>query len=91
MARTNPSKQTGVVVAIILLLLFFYVYQRIQIFRIGYRIRNIEKQLGGVEKDNSFLELKITSLMSPDRIASEVKRLGLDLVPPKEKQIIRIK
>lgn len=91
MAKTNPSGETGVIAGIILLLLFFYVYQRIQIFRFGYNIRSIEKQLGVLEKDNSFLQLKISSLMSPDHIASEVKRLGLDLVPPKEKQIIRVK
>lgn len=91
MAKANPSREMGVIAAIVLLLLFFYVYHRIQIFRLGYNIRSIEKQLGVLEKDNSFLQLKISSLMSPNHIASEVKRLGLDLVPPKEKQIIRVK
>lgn len=91
MAKVNPSRRTGIVVGIALLLLFFYVYQRINIFRLGYKMRNIEKQLGLLEKDNSLLQLKISSLVSPDHIASEVKRLGLDLVPPKEKQIVRVK
>lgn len=91
MAKTNPSRETGVIMAIILLLLFFYVYQRVQIFRLGYNIKSIEKQLGVLEKDNSFLQLKISSLVSPEHIASEVKRLGLELAPPKEKQIVRVK
>lgn len=91
MAKTNPSRETGVIMAIILLLLFFYVYQRVQIFRLGYNIKSIEKQLGVLEKDNSFLQLKISSLVSPEHIASEVKRLGLGLAPPKEKQIVRVK
>lgn len=91
MAKANPSRETGFIAGIILLLLFFYVYQRIQIFRLGYRIRNFDKQIGALEKDNSILELKISSLMSPDHVASEVKRLGLELVPPKEKQIVRVK
>lgn len=89
MSKTIPN--TSVVLTIILLLLFFYVYQRIQIFRLGYKIRNVEKQLTVLEKDNSFLQLKISSLISPEHISAEVKRLGLDLVLPKEKQIIRVK
>lgn len=91
MPRANPSREMGFISAIILLLLFFYVYQRIQILSLGRKIRNVEKQLGVLEKDNSFLEFEISSLMGPDHIASEVKRLGLDLAPPKEKQIIRVK
>lgn len=91
MAKGSSSKQTGVIVTIVLLLLFFYVYQRIQIFQLGYKIRNIEKKLGVFEKDNAFLQLKISGLMSPERIAKEVRRLGLDLVPPKERQIVRVK
>lgn len=91
MAKTNSPKRTGVIVTIILLLLFFYVYQRIQIFRLGYKIRDVEKKLGVFEKDNAFLQLKISGLMSPEHIAREVKRLGLGLVPPKEKQIVRVK
>lgn len=81
----------GIIITIILLLLLFYVYQRVQMFRLGYKIRNIEKQIGVLEKDNSFLQLKISSLVSPERIEREIKRHGLDLIPPKGKQIIRVK
>lgn len=90
MAKPNMPN-TGIVVTIILVLLFFYVYQRVQIFRLGYKIRNIDKQVEALEKDNLFLQLKISSLVSPERISAEVKRLGLDLVPPKERQVVRVK
>lgn len=51
----------------------------------------MEKQLLALEKDNSILQLKIAELINPEHISSEVKRWGLDLAPPKEKQIIRVK
>lgn len=90
MGKTNIP-YTTIFLTLFLILLFFYVYQRIQIFRLGYKIRSIEKKIGAVEKDNSFLQVKISGLVSPEHIEMEVKRLGLDLAPPKEKQIIRVK
>ncbi len=82
---------TGIVITIILITLFFYVYQRVQIFRLGYKVRSIDKQAKALEKDNSFLQLEVYKLLSPSNVSAEVKRLGLDLAPPKEKQIIRVK
>lgn len=76
---------------IILVLLFFYVYQKVQIFRLGYKIRNIDKQSKVLEKDNSFLQLEVYRLLSPSHISAEVNRLGLGLMPPKERQVIRVK
>lgn len=90
MAKVNISNTT-IAAGVILFLLFFYVYQRIQIFRTGYKIRTVERAAAAELKDNSFLNLRISELVSPERISEEVKRLGLDLMPPKEKQIIRVK
>lgn len=90
MPKTNVSNTT-IIAGVVIILLFFYVYQRIQIFRLGYKIRNIEKQSFAFEEDNSFLNLKISGLISPEHIAKEIKRLGLELVSPKGKQIIRVK
>lgn len=90
MAKANISS-TGVIVGLILILLFFYVYQRIQIFRLGYNVRNVERRWKAIEKENTFLQLKVTTLVNPEHIASEVRRLGLDLEPPKKRQIVRIR
>lgn len=81
----------GAAVIIILSLSFFYVYQRVQILRLGYKIRDVEKKTGILKEENSVLRFKISQLISPENIAKEVKKLGLDLGPPKEKQIIRVK
>lgn len=90
MMKTKISN-SGIFLTLILVLLFFYVYQKVQIFRLGYKIRNIDKQLTALEKDNSFLQLEVYRLLSPEHISAEVNRLGLDLIPPREKQVIRVK
>lgn len=82
---------TGIILSIVIVLLFLYVYQKVQIFRLGYKIRNVDKQIKALEKDNSFLQLEVYRLLSPAHISAEVSRLGLGLMPPKEKQIIRVK
>lgn len=87
----KAMSNAGAVVAIVVLLAFFYVYQKVQIIRIGYKVRSVEKQTSVLQNENSMLHLKISTLISPEHIASEIKRLGIDLVPPKEKQIVRIK
>jgi cell division protein FtsL len=90
MPRKNVSR-ASVLVSLIVGLLFFYVYQKVQLLRIGYKIRSAEKAIAILQKDNSILQFKISGLLSPDRIAEEVKKLGIDLIPPKEKQIVRVK
>ena len=90
MGRMNVSR-TGVIAGIVLVLLFFYVYQKIQIFRWGYKIRKIDKQLRAVVKENNYLQLRISGLVNPERIAAEVNKQGWDLAPPKAKQVIRVR
>lgn len=87
----NKISDTGIILSIIISLLFIYVYQKVQIFRMGYKIRDIDKQIKALEKDNSFLQLEVYRMLSPAHISAEVNRLGLGLVPPKEKQIRRMK
>lgn len=81
----------GLVIGVVVLLLFFYVYQKIQLLRLGYKVRDVEKKTAEKQQENASLKLEIIKLMSPEHIAAEVKRLNLDLMPPKEKQIIRAK
>lgn len=83
--------RAGIIVVVFVLLLFFYVYQKIQILRLGYKVRTVERKIGALEEENSILQLNISRLISPERITAEVRKLGIELVPPKEKQIIRVK
>lgn len=91
MAKSGGLPRAGIVVAIILVVSFLYVWQRIQIFRLGYKIRSTEKRLQELQEENVVLQFNISRLESPQNIERQVKRLGLDLSPPKEKQIVRVK
>ncbi len=90
MAKETVSR-FGFVIVVIVSILFFYVYQKIQILRLGYKVRDVEKKIAEKQKENAALKLEIVKLTSPEHIAAEVKRLNLGLQPPKEKQIIRAK
>ncbi len=76
---------------IILVLLFFYVYQKVQSFRLGYKIRSTEKELLTISEENNLLLLKISRLVNPERIAALVKKQEWDLVPPRRAQVIRVR
>lgn len=93
MAKSSniPLPRLAIIIAIILIVSFLYVWQRIQIFHLGYKIKSAEKRLSKLQEENTVFQLKISSLQSPQNIKKEVKRLGLDLGPPKERQIVRVK
>jgi cell division protein FtsL len=90
MAKETVSR-FGFVIGVVVLFLFFYVYQKIQILRLGYKVREVEKKIFEKQRENDYLKLEIVRLSSPEHIATEVKRLNLELMPPKEKQIVRVK
>lgn len=91
MIKFSGVPKIGIIIGIVLILSFLYVWQRIQIFRLGYKIRSTEKKLGEIVEKNTVLAMRISSLESPQNIKKELDRLGLDLAPPKEKQIVRIR
>lgn len=91
MAKFRNVPRAGIIITVILIVSFLYVWQEIQIFRLGYKIRSSEKKLYELQEENTVQQLNISTLVSPQNIKKEVDRLGLNLSPPKEKQIIRIK
>lgn len=91
MAKSNNVPRVVFVILLIVAVAFLYVWQRIQIFRIGYKIREHDKRILVLREENSRLQLKISGLTSPREIKKKVEEMELDLVPPKEKQIVRVK
>lgn len=91
MSKINIFSRLGLVITFIIVMLFLYAWQKIQIFRLGYRIRETEKELEKVKEKRTLLQLEISRLSSPHFIKQEVERLGLDIKPSSEAQIIRVK
>lgn len=90
MAKGIRVSQAGIVIVLILITTFAYLWQRIQIIKVGYKIRESEKILIRVNEENSVVQLKISSLTNPRVIREKVEELGLRLVPPGEEQIVRV-
>lgn len=62
----------------------FAVEQRMSTVRHGYSIQHLEYERRKLIDENRMLQSEIAALMRPERIASEVRRLGLPLVDPAE-------
>ena len=91
MARSSNISKLLVIIGLIIGLSFLYVWQKIEVFSLGYKIRAIQKQINKLQEENTVLHIKISTLLSPEHIEKEVKRLGLRLRPPSQEQIVRIK
>lgn len=62
----------------------FAVDQQTRLIRHGYAIRHLEQERVALLDDNRALQRRLAVLARPERIASEVQRLGLPLVAPAE-------
>lgn len=60
----------------------YVVHQRVAVTRYGYVVRHLENERRQLLDDNQKLQCEIAALVRPERIAGEVRRLGLDLVDP---------
>lgn len=68
----------------------FYIYQQTQLVHTGYQIRKFEKHLEKLVKENSRLEMKISKIKSPVHLERLVVKYGLNLIKPKEEQVVRL-
>lgn len=80
-------KTLTVVAAMALLLL--YVWERVEIVRIGYQVERLKVKKVGLERERDELQVKLSSLTSPERIA-RVATGKLGLVPPERGQVILV-
>lgn len=75
------------VLVIVISVLLFYTWSRVQVVRIGYEIFNANSEMRKLDQENKELILEIATLKSPKRI-ERIAREELNLLPPKEEQII---
>jgi cell division protein FtsL len=71
-------------------LALFYVWQNVQLVRVGYRIKEKEKIVMELTKRTKSLEIDLSMLKMPSRILSKIKDDGLELNIPELSQIVRI-
>ena len=69
----NRKKRTSrriyfLYVAVIFCAFFFYVWQHIQVIKVGYRINKLQAQLEELKNKNRYLRVQANQLKSLDRI-----------------------
>src|SRR5437764_13852985 len=80
-------KTLTVLAAVALLLL--YVWERVEIVRVGYQVERLKVKKGALERERDELQVKLSALTSPERIA-RVATEKLGLVPPQRGQVILV-
>ncbi len=69
------------------LVLFFYLWQQVQVIRLGYKIELIEKEIEHYNNQNQYLRIKIGELTSLD-YAEQVARDKLGMETAKNGEVI---
>ena len=70
-----------------LCLVFGFVWERVDIVRVGYQVERLKSEKVKLERERDQLRVKFSTLSAPDRIAKvATERLGM--TPPQNGQII---
>jgi len=72
-----------------MLLIFVFVWERVDVVRLGYQIERLKTQKILLERERDQLQVKFSALMAPERIA-KVATEKLGLVPPQQGQVLMV-
>ncbi|MCG3777380.1 MAG: Cell division protein FtsL [Nitrospira sp.] len=71
------------------MLVFVFVWERVDVVRLGYQIERSKSQKILLERERDQLQVKVSSLAAPERIAKvATEKLGMG--PPQQGQIIMV-
>jgi cell division protein FtsL len=69
-----------------LCLVFVFVWERVDVVRLGYRIERLKTEKISLERERDQLQVKVSTLTAPERIA-KVATDKLGMVPPQQGQV----
>lgn len=72
-----------------LCLVFAFVWERVDMVRVGYQIERLKHEKIILERERDELRVKVSALSAPDRIA-KVASEKLGMVPPQQGQVIMV-
>ena len=71
------------------MLVFVFVWERVDVVRLGYQIERSKSQKILLERERDQLQVRVSSLAAPERIAKlATEKLGL--VPPQQGQVLMV-
>lgn len=71
------------------MLVFVFVWERVDVVRLGYQIERLKSQKVLLERERDQLQVKFSSLAAPERIA-KVATEKLGLAPPQQGQVLMV-
>jgi cell division protein FtsL len=71
------------------MLVFVFVWERVDVVRLGYQIERLKTQKVLLERERDQLQVKVSSLTAPERVA-KVATEKLGLVPPQQGQVLMV-
>ena len=78
-----------VAVAAVTSLLLLYVWERVDLVRVGYQVQQLKARHRLLERENDELKIKVSALTSPERIA-RLATHRLEMVRPRPGQVILV-
>ena len=81
---------TLALVLLVVSLLVLFVWSRLEVINLGYRISQVDKTQKELLRVNRELKLETSSLKSPSRL-EKIGRENLNLFPPEPKQIVMVR
>jgi cell division protein FtsL len=72
-----------------MMLVFVFVWERVDVVRLGYQIERLKAQKVLMERERDQLQVKFSALSAPERIA-KVATEKLGLLPPQQGQVLMV-
>ena len=79
----------GIAVAAVMSMIFLFVWERVDVVRLGYHIERLKSQKILLERERDELRVKLSSLTSPERIARAATE-KLSMVLPEKGQVVLV-
>jgi cell division protein FtsL len=71
-------------------LLLLYVWERVEVVRVGYQIERLKTQKVSLQRERDELQVKVSALTSPERIA-RIAKDQLGMTPPQNGQVVLVR
>lgn len=79
----------GLIFAVVTTLILLFVWERVDMVRLGYQIERLKSQKVLLERERDELRVRLSSLTSPERIARAATE-RLNMVLPEKGQIVLV-
>jgi cell division protein FtsL len=79
----------GLIFAVVTTLILLFVWERVDVVRLGYQIERLKSQKILLERERDELRVRLSSLTSPERIARAATE-RLNMVLPEKGQIVLV-